>query len=146
MSKPQETRPEWLVENSFTVLALLATALTLVITAVHFQNIPAEVWARPNVAALEYFQLGDQLLSVLVLGTLLAFGIRGHFGVGLRFFCAALSGASAYAEMFVMSAEAVPYGPQEFWTPFGIVMSIGSAAMLETMAALMDGLEISEEV
>ena len=129
MSKPQETRPEWLVENSFTVLALLATALSLVITAVHFQNIPAEVWARPNVAALEYFQLGDQLLSVLV-----------------RFFCAALSGASAFAEMFVMSAEAVPYGPQVFWTPFGIVMSIGSAAMLETMAALMDGLEISEEV
>ncbi len=145
MSKPLESRGEWFVENSFTVLALMATALSLVITAVHFAGLPKEVWERPNVAALEYFQLGDQLLSLLVLGGLLAFGVRGNFGVGLRFFCAALSGASAYAEMFVMSAETVPYGPQEFWTPFGIVMSIGSAAMLELLSALMDGLELSQE-
>ena len=145
MSKPQETRADWLVDNSFTVLAMLATALSLVITAVHIAGLPSEVWERPNVAALEYFQLGDQLLSLLVLGGLLAFGVRGNFGVGLRFFCAALSGASAYAEMFVMSAETVPYGPQEFWTPFGIVMSIGSAAMLELLSGLMDGLELSQE-
>ena len=137
MSKAQQQRADWLVENSFTIMALMLTGVALVVTSMHVMQIPKEVWERPYVAALETFQVVDQALSVLFLGIVLALNLRGTIGLSLRGVCVVMSAASAYIEVFVMSGEQVS-GSVEFWGPFSIVMTMGSAAMLEAMATMMD--------